>query len=997
MALSEVADLYIILRAVTKPFTDSMAKAGIEGEATGTRIGTGIGKVSPVLMGIAAATGLAAAASVKWATDFETQYTRLYTAAGASKDQVLANRDAILQLGTQTGFTGTQIAEALYHPVSAGLSLADALQVVKYSAEEARISGASLDDTTYSLSSVMKAFTGPDGVVPDASKTMAQLNAIVGDGDMRFQDFNNSIKNWAPTAAGMHISIQSMGAALAYLTDRGMAADVASTRVTMGLVMMATPSAQAAKLLEGMGVASADVTASTAAMADALKKAHVTQNELALDLQKPDGINVALSHLRQALTDAGVSGTEADSTLSKIFGGGRSDKAILALMSNLDGLKQKYDQIGQDSTAQKFQQDWSDAQKTTAVEFDKLKAQVINLGIQFGLVLLPPLKEVLGYISGGIDWITKHREAMIALAGVITGVVVVALAALTDSLLATAAAALANPVVDIIGALALGAIEIMTHWKQVKDFFVGLFSWLDAHKTIIAAVLAPMFPVLTAIGVAAYEVITHWKEIWSFLSGLGSDIKQWALDVAGFYMHIWDDTFKWAKIGWDKVTKVSKEAWEDLKKDWNDTVSALERIWNDTGGKAVTEIKKDWESSTAAISKEWRKARDDLSSIWGSISSIWDNTGGRVLHVIALQNEWIVGVFRHNWNDIKQGLYGVWEAMWAQVKFFLDLMSTSIKVSWDGIKGVAKITWDLIWNTIKLAWDQIWGYVKISTDLITHLLAATWETIKGSVIAAWDLISGLINTSLDFIKDLLKLFSDFFSGHWSKLWGDIKQIASDLWHNIWGTIGKVLNDIINTVVKAGNDLIHGFWKALEDGVDTVRSGIQDIWKAIINFFKDVGTWLYQSGKDLIQGLVNGIMDMTSKATDAVGHIASSVWDSAKHGFGLWSPSHIAYGHGQMIVQGLINGMESMRDQAAGTMLSLAGDVNAGFNVMGVGGGGGAALGGGAFTSQGAYAPGTINIYVEGSVLSDRDLRDVVQEQMLQLGARYSTSYTPYKR
>lgn len=40
---------------------------------------------------------------------------------------------------------------------------------------------------------------------------------------------------------------------------------------------------------------------------------------------------------------------------------------------------------------------------------------------------------------------------------------------------------------------------------------------------------------------------------------------------------------------------------------------------------------------------------------------------------------------------------------------------------------------------------------------------------------------------------------------------------------------------------------------------------------------------------------------------------------------------------------------------------------------------------------------TIVINVQGSVISERDLRDLIQTQMLQLGARYSTSYTPYKR
>lgn len=990
MALSEVADLYIILRAVTKPFTDSMGKAGAEGEAAGARINGGIGKVSPVLMGITAATGLAAAASVKWASDFETQYTRLYTAAGASKDQVLANRDAILQLGTQTGYTGTQIAEALYHPISAGLDLATSLQLVKYSAEEARISGANLDDTTYSMSSVMKAFNLGAG---DAGNTMALLNAIVGDGDMRFQDFNTSIKNWAPTAAGMGISIQSMGSALAYLTDRGNDASTASTRVTMGLVMMATPSAQAAKLLEGLGVASSDVHASSQAMTDALKKAHITQNDLAKDLQKPDGIYVALTHLKKALTDAGVSGTEADSTLSKIFGGGRSDKAIMSLMQNLDGLKQKYDQIGTDSSGKKFQQDWEDAQKTTAVQFDKLKAQVINLGIQLGSVLLPPLKTVLGYITSGIKWITQHKEAMILLAGVISGAVVGALYSMGAALAATAVEAMANPIVDIVAALALGAIEIVTHWKQVKQFFEDLWSWIDSHKTLLIGILAPMFPVLTAIAGAAYLVITHWKEIWAYLQRLAGDFKQWGKDVAGFFVHAWDDIEKWAKEGWQKAVKVSKDVWEDMKKAWHDTVSFLERIWNDTGGKLVHEISKDWGEATGAISREWHHITDDLSSIWGSLVSIWDGTGGRLVHYIADVMDWASGVIHRNWSEIKQFLTGIWQGIWALIKPYLDFIRTGIQVTWDTIKGVTKIAWDLIGNIIQIAWDLIKTTVKVSVDLISGFIQSAWDVIKGATKVAWDLIKGLINTPLDLIRDILKLFADFFTGHWSKLWGDVENIAKNLWNNIWGTIKSVLGDIWDTVVKAGGDLLKGFGKAITDGLSGLGDVLKGIWKAIVDFFKDIGTWLLQAGKDLIQGLINGINDMASSAMDSISNLAGSIWDSAKHGFGLWSPSHIAYGHGQMIVQGLINGINSMSDQAAGTMLDLAHGVN--MNLPGPNGGPSGTFA--PLTSQGSYTPGTINIYVQGSVLSDRDLRDVVQEQMLQLGARYSTSYTPYKR
>src|SRR5258708_28326290 len=76
-------------------------------------------------------------------------------------------------------------------------------------------------------------------------------------------------------------------------------------------------------------------------------KGGLTTNRIAADLRKPDGLYMALTDLQGAFHKAGLSGDQANQVMAKLFGGGRSDKAILSLMQNLDGVKQKYDQIGQ--------------------------------------------------------------------------------------------------------------------------------------------------------------------------------------------------------------------------------------------------------------------------------------------------------------------------------------------------------------------------------------------------------------------------------------------------------------------------------------------------------------------------------------------------------------------------------------------------------------------------------------------------------------------------
>lgn len=69
-----------------------------------------------------------------------------------------------------------------------------------------------------------------------------------------------------------------------------------------------------------------------------------------------------------------------------------------------------------------------------------------------------------------------------------------------------------------LAALALGAYMLVTHWKQVKNFFVGIWNWMKSHWQLIGTIiLGPMFFAVT-------EVIKHWSSVLHFFEGLGKGI-----------------------------------------------------------------------------------------------------------------------------------------------------------------------------------------------------------------------------------------------------------------------------------------------------------------------------------------------------------------------------------------------------------------------------------------------------------------------------------------
>jgi TP901 family phage tail tape measure protein len=577
---------------------DKMAASGDKAVAFGSHM-----KMALLGVGLALIYGIAKAAS------FQQQVARLYTAAGLTGSTMAKVSAQILKVGDATGYTGTRIAEALYHPVSAGLSLKASLAAVTYGAQLAQIHGANLDDTMYALSSVMKSFNIDAG---GAGKAAALLNSIVGQGDMRFQDFNESIKNWAPTAASMGISIQSMGAGIAYLTDRGNTAEVAATRLTMGLSMVTSGSKQANTILQALGLTTGSIALRNQTLASVMNKAGLTTNRIAADLKKPDGLYVALTDLRGAFDKSGLSASQADQVMAKLFGGGRSDKAILALMQNLDGLKQKYESIGKG--VKDYGNSWAKTQETTAYQWKQTVADAQNLAITFGAVLLPVVLRLLGGLTRFMSMLQQH-PVLAAFAGAILAIAVAFKVAATATALFDAALD-ANPVMLVIiaiVALVAALYELYKHSKLVRDavadvgkFFVS--TWQDAVKI-------------------AGAVVT-----W-FVNGPLAFIKQQMAVFSAF----------WAQHG-AQIEQVASAVWGAIR---DIIVTYWRIIWDG-------EIRPGLVILAAVWKVAWGLIRDTVTLVWDTIAAVIRTAVKVLLDVISLGLDLITGKWGAAWADLKR-------------------------------------------------------------------------------------------------------------------------------------------------------------------------------------------------------------------------------------------------------------------------------------------------------------------------------------------------------
>lgn len=331
----------------------------------GTALGVGVAG-----LGALAAAG---AATITMANDFNNKMLMIQTQAGGTAKDVQYLSNAVLSL-KDVQQSPDQLAEALYHLKSVGLDNVTAMKDLKVASDLASVGNSDLEATTNALAGAWR--SGIKGA-QDMGQAAATVNAIIGAGNMRMTDFVSAISTGIlPSAKTFGLSLQSVGAAMALMTDEGIPAVDAATRLRMSFSLMGAPS--------------------KAANAQ-LKKIGLTGLELADAMRGPQGIIGAIQLLKDHLDASGLSASEQAALLSRAFGGGRSNSAILTMLNNLDVLKQKQDQINKSMGA--FPDAVKAQQQTLSAQIKIMENNLQDIGIKVGEALIGPVTWFVTFLN----------------------------------------------------------------------------------------------------------------------------------------------------------------------------------------------------------------------------------------------------------------------------------------------------------------------------------------------------------------------------------------------------------------------------------------------------------------------------------------------------------------------------------------------------------------------------------------------------------------------
>ncbi len=301
--------------------------------------------------------------------------------------------------------------------------------------------------------------------------------------------------------------------------------------------------------------------------------------------------------------------------------------------------------------------------------------------------------------------------------------------------------------------------------------------------------------------------------------------------------------------------------------------------------------------------------------------------------LIATKTDWFQRLWRVCWDAIKSAAQAVWEG---GLKSVVDGIVSGFQ--WIGDKA----TWlwqEAIQPTFSAIGDFIAGVWDVLV-IIFNLWAASWEVVGNGLSLLWtnviQPILGWIGEKFTWLNDnVIQPVVGWITGKIHDMGVGFQLAYDTLIRPVLDWIAdkfrwlndNVIQPVARWITDKIRDIAAGFG-IFRDKVGEVVAWVGDKLAVlsrsftsakdkIVGVFSGAGKWLWDAGKNIIQGLLDGAGSLLSSIGNFfLDRIPGWIKDPFKKALGIASPSKVFRGFGIDIGSGLVAGIRSMHGQAA---------------------------------------------------------------------------------
>lgn len=447
-------------------------------------------------------------------------------------------------------------------------------------------------------------------------------------------------------------------------------------------------------------------------------------------------------------------------------------------------------------------------------------------------------------------------------------------------------------------------IGILTILVGTLAFFV---SGIMMAGTALVGILAAIALLVTGLIALSAGFYTAWRSSENFRIVLR--------EICDILNDVWSEVVR--------LASAAKQAFDDNLR------PALERLWEVINTRvlpAIREFVKIWRDEVVPkIQEAGRIISDIFAKVFEHIGVVIDTIVIPALQKLAdwwTRNQDTIRPFLELAGQIVKILLIIGAALVA-IPFlsFIGMVAavilavanflTAIKALWGWIT-TAFIAVVSFFTNIR---DAVVGFIMGVVSTVEQFLRPLTNLIREVFGLIIDIIKFFVVLGTEVVKDWIKPFVEMIVGGFMMVLRFITEVTGMIIRVIKGWLDRIFGD-----VKRAN-------QPLFDEIARVWNGIKEFLKgvvgSIIEFFKNSGKWLFDAGKNIITGLIDGITDKIKdlrKKLQEITELIPKVKGPKAVDLRLLVPV------GQNIMQGFMNGIESQIPMLKSQLLGLTNEI-----------------------------------------------------------------------
>lgn len=789
------------LETQANQFATAVQKIAATGEklkTVGDNISSAGQKLLPVTVGVTAL----GTASVTTAANFESSMSQVQATMGITKDamstvngQSVNTMDTLSKLakkmGAETAFSASECAEALNYLALAGYDtqqMCDTLPTVLNLAAAGDIALADASDmVTDAMSALGMGVDEAETMVDQMAKTASTTNTSVA-------QLGEGILTIGATAKSIKGGTAELNTALGILANNGIKGAEGGTHLRNIILSLQNPTDKAAAQMEALGLSVYDSEGNMRSM-----------NDILGDLNK---------------SMDGMTSAEKSNIISTIFN--KTDlSSVNALLANTGETW--------DSLQKSITDSGGAAQQMTDTQLDNLQGQITilksaleGLAISFGELLMPTIKQIVGWVQKFVDWLNGMNDG--------TKKVIMTVALLAAAL---------GPVLIVIGKVISAVGTIMTVVPKIAGVINTVKGAFAALNTTMLA--NPITLIIAAIAALVAAFIYLWNNCDGFRQ---------------FWIDLWENVKQTAVTVWNAIKEFFAQVWETIKTIFSTVFEVIKTL--------VTTY---FNLYKTIIQTVFNTVKTVITTIWEAIKGVFTTVFNAIKTLVTMYFNIYKTIIQTVLTIIQTVITTVWNTIKTVITTVLNAIQTIFSTVWNAIKTI-----------IIAVVGAIKGLITGDFTAVKNSITTIMNTIKSTISTIWNTIKSTISTVLGAIKGAV---TSVFSG----IVNAVKSAMGNVLSAVKSGFSNVKNHITGLASQAftwGRDLVMGIVNGIRSCIGAVADAASSVASKIRSFLHfsvpdegpltDYESWM----PDFMDGLAKGIEKSRGMIQKAVKDVSADM-------------------------------------------------------------------------------------------------------------------------